>query len=61
MNGSAVDFAQAVKAAYDDMGLSPPEWIRIRPKWATGDVKTIKDIQNEVAVVERYLMTGTGE
>ena len=56
MNGSYVDFAQAVKAAYDDMGLVTDQngyvfWVRAN----RSDVKTIKDIQNEVAVVERYL------
>ena len=54
MNGSYVDFAQAVKAAYDDMGLVTDQngyvfWVRAN----RSDVKTIKDIQNEVDVYKR--------
>ena len=56
MNGSFVDFTQAVQAAYDDMGLVTDQdgrvfWVRAN----RNDARTIKDIQNEVAVIKRYL------
>lgn len=56
MKGSFMDFAQAVKAAYDEMGIVTDQkgkiyWVRAD----RSDVKTIKDIQSYGVVIERYL------
>lgn len=62
MKGSYVDFAQAVRAAYDDMGIVTDQngsiyWVRAN----RSDVKTIKDIQSRIITIERYLDELAGE
>lgn len=56
MRGSYVEFAQAVRTVYDEMGIVTDQngsvfWVRAN----RSDVKTIKDVQNEIVVIERYL------
>lgn len=56
MNGSYVEFSRAVQAAYEGMGIVTDEsgyvyWTRVN----RSDTKTVKEIQNETALAQKYL------
>ena len=56
MEGTFADFSSAVEAAYDGMGVVTDKtgrvfWNRVN----RSDTKTIREVQNEVILVQKYL------